>query len=123
MESGKGSWKWLSSPTSNCQGLCVWTSSLCLCCGLRGGCFTQDLVCAACGGLLTSVALFWILIVVVTGEGAKGSQQFCRAQGFSAMRIGNNDLFYCSVSFKLRLIGKSRGILKHGKKRPSREKD
>lgn len=77
MGSGKGSWKWLSSPISNCQGhLCVWASSLSLCCGLKGDCFTQDLVCVASGGLLTSVGLFWTSMVVVIGEGAKGSQQF-----------------------------------------------
>lgn len=77
MEPGKGSWKRLSSPTSNRESLlCVWTSSLCLCCGLKGGCFTWDLVCAEWGGSLTSVALFWTLMVVVVGEGIKGSQQF-----------------------------------------------
>lgn len=32
-------------------------------------------------------------------------------------------IFYCSVSFKLELIGKGRGVLKHVKKRPSQEKD
>lgn len=33
----------------------LWTSSLSLYYGLKGGCFAQDLVCAACGCLLTSV--------------------------------------------------------------------
>lgn len=47
MGSGKG--RGLSNPNSSCHSLtCVWRSSLC--CGLTGGCFTQDPVCED-GGL------------------------------------------------------------------------